>query len=307
MLGRFEDMLFATSTHTAMLFYLDNRRSVGPNSTAGKRRGRGLNENLAREIMELHSLGVDGGYTQADVIALARILTGWSAEIDRPAPSTAARMGFFPELHEPGPQVVLGRRYADTGPDQLKAVLHDLAQHPNTARHVARRLVRHFIGDTAPAELAQTVAKVFQDSGGDLKAITGALLRSPAAAAAPPARVRPPIELLLGTARLLGRAPEPPRPMMALTAMGQPFRGAASPAGWPEEDDAWGAPDAIKTRLDWAIALAARQPAGLDARALLDQAFGAETSPELRRAVGRAADARQALVLLLMSPEYQRR
>lgn len=306
MLGRFEDMLFASSTHTAMLFYLDNRRSVGPNSPSGKRRGRGLNENLAREILELHSLGVDGGYTQDDVIALARILTGWSAEIDRPAPSIAARMGFFPEFHEPGPQVVLGRRYADTGPDQLKAVLHDLAEHPSTARHVSRRLVRHFIGDAAPPDLVPALARIFQDSGGDLKAVTAGLLCSPAAAA-PAARIRPPIELLLGTARLLGQPPEPPRPMLALAAMGQPFRGPASPAGWPEEDDAWAAPDAIKTRLDWAIALAARQPARLDARALLDQAYGPAASPELRRAVGRAADARQALVLLLMSPEYQRR
>ena len=307
LLGRFEDMLFTTATHPVMLAYLNNRVSTGPNSPRGLRRKSGLNENLGREILELHALGVDGGYTQEDVIGLARILTGWTVDVginDRPA---AERLGFVAEMHEPGPQTVLGKRYADTGPGQLKAVLRDLAHHPSTARHVTRRLVRHFLGDTAPPAVAAGLAKVFQDSGGDLQAVTKALVQSPAAGDLPLAKLRPPIELVLATARLLGRMPAPPAPFAALRAMGQPYRAAAAPAGWPEADEAWGAPDAVKTRLDWALELAARQPAGLDARVLLDQAFGDAASAETRRAVARAADPRQALVLLLMSPEYQRR
>lgn len=307
MLGSFEALLLACTTHPAMLFYLDNRSSVGPNSPAGLRRGRGLNENLAREVLELHSLGVDGGYTQADVQGLARILTGWSIDISEGDQPVAGRIRFAPALHEPGPQVVLGRRYADTGPDQARAVLRDLAHHPSTARHVTRRLVRHFLGDAAPPEVGRHLARVFSDTGGDLKAVTTALLDSPAAWELRPAKLRPPIELVLATARLLGQPPAPPPPGRALRAMGQPFQAPASPAGWPEEDDAWAAPDAVKTRLDWARDLAARLPAGLDARALLEQVFGPAASAETRRAVTRAADGRQAMVLLLMSPEYQRR
>ncbi|RYJ03092.1 MAG: DUF1800 domain-containing protein [Acetobacteraceae bacterium] len=294
LLGRFEDMLLATAIHPAMLCYLDNRVSTGPNSPRGLRRKVGLNENLGREILELHTLGVDGGYAQEDVIGLARILTGWTIDVGINDTPDAERLRFDPAMHEPGPQMVLGHRYPDTGPDQLKAVLRDLAHHPSTARHVTRRMVRHFLGDAATA-------------GGDLRAVTRALVQAPAAGDLPLAKLRPPIELMLATARLLGRAPAPPQPMAALRAMGQPYRGAAAPAGWPEADDAWGAPDAVKTRLDWALELAARQPAGLDARALLDQAFGAAASAETRRTVARAADPRQALVLLLMSPEYQRR
>ena len=307
LLGRFEDMLFATATHPAMLCYLDNRTSTGPNSPRGLRRKVGLNENLGREILELHALGVDGGYTQDDVIGLARILTGWTIDVGINDTPDAERLRFDPAIHEPGPQTVLGKRYPDTGPDQLKAVLRDLAHHPSTARHVTRRLVRHFLGDTTPPAVAVGLTKVFQDSGGDLRAVTRALVQAPAAEDLPLAKLRPPIELVLATARLLGRPPAPPQPMAALRAMGQPYRGAAAPAGWPEADEAWGAPDAVKTRLDWALELAARQPAGLDARALLDQAFGDAVSAETRRTVARAADPRQALVLLLMSPEYQRR
>ncbi|MBP0491192.1 DUF1800 domain-containing protein [Pararoseomonas indoligenes] len=305
MLGSFRDMLVAATLHPAMLFYLDNRSSVGPNSPFGRgSRRRGLNENLGREVLELHTLGVDGGYTQDDVIALAKILTGWTIDLDEP-PKRPERVGFFPERHEPGPQILLGKTYAQEGPDQAIAALTDLARHPSTARHVTRRLVRHFVGEGVPA-LEARMAEVYRRTDGDLGAVTRALV-SDGEAWGPPRKVRPPIELLLAASRLLGGLPPQPNPGRALKAMGQPFWDAPAPKGWPVENDAWAAPDAIKTRLDWASELATRLPPGTDARALLDAAFGPAASAETRRAVERAADGRQAITLLLLSPEFQRR
>ncbi|WP_458095622.1 DUF1800 domain-containing protein [Roseomonas sp. WA12] len=306
MLGKFSDLLVAAALHPAMLFYLDNRSSTGPNAPVnrrGRRRG-GLNENLGRELLELHTLGVDGGYTQDDVIALAKILTGWTIDL-APNPTRPERVGFFPERHEPGPQTLLGKTYPQEGADQAIAALTDLARHPSTARHVTRRMVRHFVGNGL-AGLEERMAAVFRRTDGDLGAVTRALVAD-SEAWVPPRKVRPPIELMLASARLLGGLPARSEPGRALGAMGQPLWQAPSPKGWPNEDDAWAAPDSIKTRLDWASELAARVPPRTDARALLDAAFGPAASPETRRAVERAADGRQALTLLLLSPEFQRR
>ncbi|WP_338661176.1 DUF1800 domain-containing protein [Pararoseomonas sp. SCSIO 73927] len=306
MLGNFRDMLVGVTLHPAMLFYLDNRNSVGPNSALNRasRRPRGLNENLGREVLELHTLGVDGGYTQEDVIALARILTGWSIDLGEP-PRRPERVGFFPDRHEPGPKTLLGKTYETDGPGQIVAALSDLARHPATARHVTRRLVRHFVGEGLPA-LEARMAEVYRRTDGDLRAVTRALV-SDDEAWGPPRKVRPPVELLLAAARLFGGLPRQPDPGRALQAMGQPFWGAPAPKGWPAENDAWAAPDAIKTRLDWASELSARLPPGTDARAVLETALGSAASAETRRAVERAADGRQAITLLLLSPEFQRR
>lgn len=304
--GRFADMLTAAVLHPAMLFYLDNNNSVGPGSPQGQRsRGRrGLNENLGREVLELHTLGVDGGYTQDDVIAMAKVLTGWSVDI-APVARDPQRIGFRPEVHEPGPKTVLGKTYPQDGPEQAMAVLRDLARHPSTARHAARRLVRHMIGHGQPA-LEARMAEVFRRTDGDLAAVHRALVAD-ADAWGPPRKVRPPIELVFAAARLLGRPPPAPPPVRALRAMGQPFWQAPVPKGWPDGDEAWAAPDALKTRLDWSGEVAGRMAAGTDARALLTAAFGPAASAETRRTIERAADARQALTLLLMSPEFQRR
>jgi uncharacterized protein (DUF1800 family) len=306
LLGRFADLAKAAILHAAMLFYLDNRTSIGPNSPSGLRgQGRrGLNENLAREALELHTLGVDGGYTQEDVIAFARVLTGWSVELS-PAGLEPRRVRFFPERHEPGVKVILGKTYAQPGPQQALAVLDDLARHPATARHVTRRLVRHFVGHGLPG-LEARMAEVFRRTDGDLGAVTRALVAD-GEAWGPPRKLRSPLELVLATARLLGGLPPRPAPYRSLRAMGQPYRAPPSPKGWPAEDEAWAAPDAIKTRLDWAAELATRLPPGLDARALLDAAFGPAASAETRQAVARASEGRQALALLLLSPEFQRR
>ncbi|WP_421995217.1 DUF1800 domain-containing protein [Roseococcus sp.] len=306
MLRPFGELLTATTLHPAMLFYLDNQTSRGPDSPSarGSRGRRGLNENLAREVLELHTLGADGGYSQDDVIALARVLTGWSVDLGQP-PGRPERVGFIPEFHEPGPKTILGKTYSEDGAGQAPAVLRDLALHPATARNVTRRLVRHFVGHGFPG-LEARMAAAFQRSGGDLEAVTRALIADDQAWG-PPLKVRPPVEFVFSAARLLGGLPPQPSLVNALRAMGQPFWAAPSPKGWPSENDAWAAPDAIKTRLDWAAEVATRVGAGVDARGLLDAAFGPAASAETRQAVARASDGRQALILLLMSPEFQRR
>jgi uncharacterized protein (DUF1800 family) len=304
--GRFADMLKGAVLHPAMLWYLDQRRSIGPNSRIGVRsRGRlGLNENLGREILELHTMGTDGGYGQEDVVQLALALTGWALDLS-PNPRSPQRTGFFPDRHEPGPKTLLGKTYSQDGPEQAGAILDDLARHPSTARHVTRRLVRQMVGEGLPAFEAR-LADVFRRTDGDLGAVTRALVTDPDAWG-PPRKVRPPIEILFGAARLLGGLPPRPAPMAALEAMGQPFHAPGSPKGWPLGNNAWASPDGIKTRLDWAAEIASRVAPTTDARDLLETAFGPAASNETRRAVARAADGRQALTLLLMSPEFQRR
>src|SRR5215470_2286948 len=186
--GRFLDMLTAVTSHPGMLLYLDNAQSFGPDSLVGRRQNKGINENLGRELLELHTLGVDGGYTQADVEALARILTGWTvAPLRDWHPGT---FRFFPQIHEPGDKVLLGRTYRDGGIDEGEAALRDLALHPATARHIATQLTRHFIADTPPADSVERIARRFRDTGGDLRQVTLAVVHEEAVWREPFAKVR---------------------------------------------------------------------------------------------------------------------
>ncbi|WP_426958629.1 DUF1800 domain-containing protein [Muricoccus radiodurans] len=305
MLGRFDELLRAAVLHPAMLRYLDNTDSTGPNSPRGRGRG-SVNENLAREVLELHSLGVDGGYTQADVTAFAGALSGWTAGVwQGRGPATGTL--FDAQRHEPGPKTVLGRTYPDAGEDQAIAVLRDIAAHPSTARHITRRLATHFLGDGVPAAVPARLAAVWRDTGGDLRAVTEALLRLPESWSLPLVKLRSPLEFALAASRVTGVAP-PVAPLLRdLGAMGQPVFRANSPKGWPDEDDAWIAPDGIKTRLDWSMNVAARLAAQADPRHLAEQAFGPSLSAPTRQAIDRAESPRQGLAILLMSPEMQRR
>jgi uncharacterized protein (DUF1800 family) len=169
-------MLHAVVRHPAMLVYLDNQRSIGPNSRTGRRRGRGLNENLAREILELHTVGVNGGYTQDDVINFARALTGWT--VDNREGEAQGTFMFKPQWHEPGAVTVMGRTYPEGGVEQAEAVLDDLAAHPATARHVARKLAVHFVSETAPLSLVERLEGAFRHGDGDLDAVTRMLVSS---------------------------------------------------------------------------------------------------------------------------------
>jgi uncharacterized protein (DUF1800 family) len=310
-LGKFEDLLIATVRHPAMLIYLDNAFSIGPDSPAGRFTGRGLNENHAREILELHTVGVDGGYTQADVIELARILTGWS--VDRQGTDNDNGFKFFPNRHQPGTKTLLGRTYAEAGEAEGRQALIDLARHPSTARHIATKLARHFIADEPPPQAVARLERVFRDTGGDLKAIAFAIIDEPAAWQPSLAKMRTPIEFVVAAARLLGGGQQTLGDQQfkgladSLRIMGQlPFT-AQSPKGWPDVASAWAGPAAIMERAQWAHALAERIAAKPDPTVLANAALGPLLSAPTRDAVMRAADATQGLALLLSSPEFQRR
>src|SRR3954447_14780463 len=209
-LGRFADMLKAVEQHPAMLFFLDNQQSLGPDSRAGQNRKRGLNENLAREIMELHTLGVGGGYSQEDVTTLARIITGWSFAGREGRLGTPGSFVFNANAHQPGAQRLLGKTYENTGVAQGEAALADLARHPSTATFIATKFARHFVADDPPPALVARLSDVFGKSGGDLKALAMALLDSEEAWRTPMTKLRSPYEFLVAIGRLLGRAPEDP-------------------------------------------------------------------------------------------------
>jgi uncharacterized protein (DUF1800 family) len=301
--GRFAEMLHASTRHAGMLAYLDNARSAGPNSPAGRRQGRGLNENLAREVLELHTLGVDGGYTQADVTSFAAALTGWT--VGGPGTPGAGRFVFAAPAHEPGPKTVLGKRYAEEGEAQARAVLDDLARHPSTARHVARKLAVHFVADDPPPGLVARLAETFRRTDGDLAAVTRALLTAPEAWAPARTKLRSPIEFLVAAQRTAGADMRTERLTGMLANLGQPVFRPPSPQGFPDRSDAWLAPDAIKTRADFAIELGAGYTG--DARALARAALGAALTDETSTAIRRAETPRQGLAILLMAPEFQRR
>jgi uncharacterized protein (DUF1800 family) len=308
MLGHFADLLIAATTHPAMLVYLNNRNSIGPHTARGLRGGKGLNENHAREVLELHSLGVNGGYTQADIIELAKALTGWTINIDPHREGSAdQRRTFDPSIHEPGARTVMGRRYPDTGREQALDILRDVAMHPATARHVTRRMVAHFVGDSAPPDLDARLARVFLDTGGDLMKVVSALVGDDALWSLPSAKLRPPIEFMAASAQLLGSVPMNPKPLISLKIMGQPYLDAAAPNGWPEGDEAWAAPDAWKSRLDWATQVSSHVERPAAPAELIERAFGDTPSAETRAAVMGGATAAQSLTLLMLSPEFQRR
>lgn len=306
--GRFEDMLVAAESHPAMLDFLDNRQSVGPNSAAGRRRGRGLNENLAREIMELHTLGVSGGYSQADVTNLARIITGWTVVGREGVLGFPGSFAFNAGLHEPGVTPLLGRSYDQPGRAQGVAALTDLARHPATARFIATKLVRHFVADDPPRELVELLAATFRQSGGDLPAVYRALIGSNAAWTAPASKMRSPQEFLIASYRALGRQPDFGQIAGPLAAMGQPFWQPSGPNGYADTNAAWASAEGIKTRIDVAAGWG-RQAANAvpDPRGLSEEILGPILSPETKQAVARAESRPQALALLLMSPEFQRR
>jgi uncharacterized protein (DUF1800 family) len=307
-LGRFADMLKAVEQHPAMLFFLDNQQSLGPDSRAGQNRKRGLNENLAREIMELHTLGVGGGYSQDDVTSLARIITGWTYAGRQGQLGTPGTFAFNANAHQPGGQRLLGRIYENTGVAQGETALAELARHPSTAKFIAAKFARHFVADDPPPALVVRLQNVFLSSDGDLKALALALLDSDEAWQAPMTKMRSPYEFLVATGRLLGRTPEDPgRTLGGLNLLGQPLWSPAGPNGFPDTNAAWAAPEGMKLRLDISAQVASRVAERFDPRDLLQLVAADAASTETRRSIERAESRQQALALLLMSPEFQRR
>jgi uncharacterized protein (DUF1800 family) len=305
-LGRFSDLLLAAETHPAMLFDLDNVQSTGPHSRSGRNGRKGLNENLAREILELHTLGVDGGYSQADVTSLARILTGWTVSSPDDDGLYGGRFTFAPARHEPGPHAVLGSAFDQSGLEQGRAALEDLAIRPATARHVARKLATHFLADQPPQAVVDRLAARFVASGGDLAAVVTELVGAEEAWSLPLAKVRQPVEFLAAVLRATGMKPDPRAVQGALAAMGQPQWDPPGPNGWPDTMQAWVAPKGFDARLDLASEWG-RRNAALQPLSLVSAVLGDAVSPETRQAVSRAESRQQGLAILFMSPEFQRR
>ena len=305
-LGRFSDLLLATEGHPAMLFYLDQNVSMGANSIAGINRTRGLNENLAREILELHTLGVRTGYTQADVISFANVLTGWTLVPPGDNPEHGGEFTFNPRLHEPGAQKVLGKSYDDETVDQGRAVLRDLAANPATATHVATKMARYFIADVPAPALVERMAKAFLDTGGDLKEVAKTMVSSPEAWTMPATKLKRPSEWVVGIVRATGLTQaDPKRFTDGQALLGEPLWRPSSPKGFPDDEASW--IDGTGRRLDIANNFAERVSVRVDPLDVIETVFGSSVSPEVKQAVGRAESRQQALVLLFMSSEFQRR
>ena len=298
--GRFSDMLLAAMRHPAMLLYLDNAQSFGPASKAGLRQGKGLNENLGRECLELHTVSPAAGYSQADVTAFATVLTGWSIERRE-----GAGFKFRPQMHEPGEKVVMGRRFPEGEEGGLEALLF-LAKHPATQTHLATKLVRHFVADAPPADAVRRVAGVLRDTGGDLRLAALEVIKLPGAWV-PGTKLRSPQELVLAAVRGAGLPAEKRPPINGIVSgLGQGMFNAPFPIGWPDMAADWAGPEAMMRRIDWAYGFAGR-PELAEPMALADATMGPLLAPATAEAMRRAGSRRDAITLLLASPEFQRR
>ena len=316
-LGSFTTLLLAVERHPAMLMYLDNHISLGPNSQAarvvarrGKGRAVGLNENLAREILELHTLGVDGGYSQADVTSFAGMITGWSigGDAGRLRGGESGEFYFRDGFHEPGAKSLLGRSYRQDGYSQGERALQDLALHPNTARHLATKLARHFIADEPAPAVVERIARVFLDSRGDLPSVYRALIDAPEAWAQPLAKFKTPADYIHSAYRALALPVDTDRRgLLPFELLGQRNFQPGSPAGWPDRSADWDGSSALLKRIEWADAVGQRLGSRVNAAQLGDAALGATLSEHSRTAIQRAQDPSQALTLLLAAPEFMRR
>jgi uncharacterized protein (DUF1800 family) len=321
-LGKFGEMLAAVERHPAMLLYLDQAESIGPNSAIGGRftnrpdRKLGLNENLAREILELHTLGVRTGYSQTDVTEFARALTGWTVSglTNGPVARAVGVDGipgdfvFAERIHEPGARTIIGRSYAQEGEQQAQAVLSDLAVHPATAKHIATKLARHFTGDTPPPALVARLEAAFLKSDGDLPTVYRALIAAPEAWAEPNPKFKSPWEWSVSAMRALGAKTVQPLVVTGLlNQLGQPIWRPGSPAGYDDINAGWAGPDAVMRRVEAAERFATRAGGAIDARILAPRLFPAAVGAATTQALARAESPGQALALLLVAPEFMRR
>nr|WP_298126839.1 DUF1800 domain-containing protein [uncultured Pseudoxanthomonas sp.] len=317
--GTFAELLVAVEQHPAMLRYLDNVRSVGEQSRLAQRQRRrsdgddapraGLNENLAREILELHTLGVDGGYTQDDVRELARAITGWSVPLPRDLEAGASvPFHFRANAHEAGTRAVLGRRYAAEGEAQGRAILRDLSVHPATARHVCGKLARHFVSDAPPRALVDRMAEAWVRHGGALRGVYAAMIDSPEAWAADARKLKTPDDFVVSALRSTGTLPgEQPRALVGLLGrLGQPPFTPRSPAGFADDAAEWSGADAVWKRIQAAQTLAETATGtATDPLRTASDVFGPQLDAETALAVRRAESPREGLALLFASPAFQ--
>jgi len=319
--GQFADMLLAAIRHPAMLLYLNNERSIGPNSRIGtnrqaKNRRAGLNENLAREIMELHTLGVGSGYTQQDVTELANALTGWS--IGSVRRNEKPEFIFRHNAHEPGSRAVLGKRYAESaqslgdkhlGDKQAADILQDLALHPATAAHISYKLAKHFIADTPDSSLVASMTQTWIATSGNIKAVVSAMIKHPASWQIPMQKFKTPREFVFSACRACGVDKPSPNLYQTLEILGHGFFNSGSPAGYADGQDTWLGVSALNARIEWAshfvkVVLKRKLTEPVD---IANKALGPLLSDATLQAIKQAESKQQALALFLMSPEFQRR
>lgn len=306
-LGNFHDMLRASTRHPAMLVYLDNVQSIGPHSVAGLRQHKGLNENLAREIMELHTLSVTGGYTQSDVTEFAKILTGWT--IDRDGRGDGSGFFFAPRLHEPGPKTLLSQTYPEGGVSEGERALSTFSASPATAKFIATKLARHFIADDPPPRAVERLQAAFLHNNGELMPVYHALLESKEAWLDPLGKVKTPNDLILSLLRATGIANdvEDKKLVNAYRMLNQMPFSAPSPAGWSDKAADWIGAEALLRRIDLGRLIARIVHTRFDPAELMNNIIGPVVSDDTRLTVARAGSTQEAIALLFASPEFQRR
>jgi uncharacterized protein (DUF1800 family) len=322
--GRFSDLLKSAVKHPTMLLYLDQGQSIGPDSMLAKRVNArrdadlGLNENLAREILELHTLGVRTVYTQDDVTEFARALTGHTITGLARGPigrmvdgnKAAGETVFVDAIHQPGTRKVVGRSYTQSGEAQADAILSDLATHPATAKHIATKLATHFVADVPPASLVAKLEKDFLKSGGDLKSLYRTLIAAPESWAAQTPKFKSPWEWTVSALRALNVSELPGKQQAAaglFQQMGQPIWKPGSPAGFGDMAKDWAGPAALMRRVETAGRFAKIGGGRIDARALAPQILPATLNPRTAEHIARAESPEQGLALLLVAPEFLRR
>ncbi|MBA3325626.1 MAG: DUF1800 domain-containing protein [Rhodobacteraceae bacterium] len=309
--GTFAGLLRAAVSHPAMLEYFGQARSTGPGSQVGLEQGVGLNENLAREVLELHTLGVGADYAQDDVRQFAELLTGLA--VDR----RTGEMAFRADMAEPGDETVLGRSYggARERARHIDAALDDLSKHPATARHIARKLAVHFVADAPDEGLVAHLEAAYRRDGGELMPVYAALLEHPASWDRLGAKVRQPFDFVVATLRTAGTdhltaledADQAPDPVAALRRMNQPLWGAPGPDGWPEAPEAWISPPGLTARIAWASLIGQALAPRVDPRDFIETALGELARDETRVAARVAAERWEGIALVLASPEFNRR
>lgn len=304
-MGNFADLLIAASRHPAMLVYLDNARSIGPNSLAGKRRNKGLNENLAREILELHSLGVNGGYTQDDVIALAKMLTGWTADIQ--GKGDGSGFLFVNLLHEPGNKTLLGKTYRADGVNEAETALRDIAKHPSTATFIATKLARHFVADEPSAAVIQKLKDAYLRGGGALLPVYKTLIALPEIWQAPLTKIKTPNDYIISLLRASGMKADISSLSRAYQSLNQIPFSAPSPAGWSDKGADWIGGEALLRRIELAENIARAVHTDIDPQTVLENTIAPVAADATRETVRRAGSKAEALTLLFSSPEFQRR
>lgn len=308
--GNFRDMLRAATTHPAMLMFLNQSQSIGPNSPAGKRNSRGLNENLAREILELHTLGVGADYTQADIRQFALLLTGL-----RSSPKTG-EVEFVRNRGEPGAKTVLGRRYGGARHElrDIRDALDDIARHPATGRHIAHKLATHFVSDAPSPGLVDAIAAAFAAHDGALLPVYEALLTHPDSWRDFGTKIKQPFDFVVSSLRAAGGAKAPMwrrkngrLAISALRLMNQPLLTAPGPDGWPEGARDWINAQGLSARLRWASDLGRTMGRDVDPRAFMALALSDAVRAETVFAVTNAAEKWEGVALTLASPEFNRR